>query len=121
MKQGLIFCVLFCILSACTTKDNKVPDHILPVDTMKKIVWELVYAGAYASIVKEKDTTSSKISTAYFYQVLQLHSLSKKSFFESFDFYQTHPILNTELFDSVNAYSERQRTVLYEKKFNKKK
>jgi hypothetical protein len=121
MKQCLIFCVFMFLISACASEDKKVPGHIMPVDTIKVIVWELIYAGAYASIIKEKDTTATRINTTYFYQVLQLHHISKKVFFESFDFYQTHPVLNKQLFDSVSAYSQRQRTVLYEKKFSKKK
>ena len=48
----------------CTPEDKKIPTEILPVDTMKIIVWHLIEAGDYATSLKEKDT-SIKTSTRY--------------------------------------------------------
>ena len=102
-------------MAACTTQDKKIPKEILSVDKMKVVVWDLVQAGNYATILKEKDTSIKKINTAYMAQVLKLHNLKKADFFKSFDFYVAHPELNKQLFDSLNAYGQRQRANLYKK------
>ncbi|MFT4153041.1 DUF4296 domain-containing protein [Parafilimonas sp.] len=116
MKQCFV-CVLFIVyLAACGTEDKKISDKIMPVDKMKVIVWELMQAGSYATIKKEKDTSSAtQLNTAYMAQVLQMHKINKDDFFKSFDYYQTHPALNKILFDSINAYSQRRRADLYRK------
>jgi hypothetical protein len=97
----------------CTPEDKKIPSEILPVDTMKIIVWHLIEAGDYATSLKEKDTTIKSLDTKYFTEVLKLHHLNKGNFFKSFNFYQTHPYFNNVLFDSINAYASRQRNQIY--------
>jgi hypothetical protein len=116
MKRCLIYIVLIFLVTACTIKDKKIPEDIMPVNKMKLIVWDLIQAGAYASSLKEKDTSIKNINTAYLAEVLKLHNVNKNDFFKSFNFYQQHPTLNKELFDSVSAYAQRQRTELYKRK-----
>lgn len=115
MKQYVMCFTVICILVACTTQDKKIPKEIMPVDKMKIVVWDMVQAGNYAAILKEKDTSIKKINTAYTAEVLKLHNISKSEFFKSFDFYVAHPELNKQLFDSLNAYGQRQRANLYKK------
>lgn len=111
------FVILVFVFAACTPEDEKVPDKILSIDSMKVIMWDLSQAGAYASFLKEKDTAVKKFNTAYFAEALQIHHLSKEAFFKSFDFYQKRPLLNKQLFDSVSAYAQRKRNESYQKKF----
>ncbi len=87
--------------------------EILPVDSMKIIVWHLIEAGDYSTFLKEKDTTVKSLDTKYFSQVLKLHHIDKNKFFKSFNYYQSHPYFNNILFDSVNAYASRQRNEIY--------
>src|SRR3982750_4800974 len=107
MKKSIVW--LLFISAACKPGDKIIPKDILPVDTMKVIVWDLTQAGAYASYLKDTDTSIQKINTAYLAQTLKLYKLSKEDFFKSFNFYQAHPVLNKELFDSIYAYAQRQR------------
>lgn len=113
MKKIIYLFAVIILFARCTPKDKKIPKEILPVDTMKIIVWQLIEAGDYATYLKGKDTTIKSLNTAYFSQVLKLHKLDKKSFFKSFNFYQTHPYFNGILFDSVNAFAQRQRNQIY--------
>jgi len=115
MKPIVTCCMLIGVLIACTTKDKKIPKDIMGINEMKLIVWDLSQAGAYASMLKEKDTSIKTVNTAYLAEVLKMHSISKKDFFTSFDFYQQNPVLNKELFDSVNAHAQRQRGSLYKR------
>ena len=85
---------------------------------MKTIVWHMAEAGAYAEYAKEKrkDTSIKTLNTTSLALVLKLHNITKEDFFKSFDYYQAHPVLNKELFDSVNSYAQRQRSELYKSK-----
>jgi hypothetical protein len=88
MRKFLTCSLIIGAFAACTPDDEKVPDNILSIDSMKVIIWDLSQAGAYASFLKEKDTSTKVLNTAYFAEALQLHHLTKKEFFKSFDFYQ---------------------------------
>lgn len=116
-----LFCVMLMLaLIACGTEDKEIPENVMPVDKMKLVMWDLLQAGNYATIQKEKDTSIKQFNTAYMAQVLQLYKISKDDFFKSFDYYQTHPELNKILFDSINAYSQRKRGDLYKGDLHKK-
>ena len=118
MKKCFLYCIAFSVLVACTPKEKKIPKDILPINKMKLIVWHMTEAGAYIEYAKEKrrDTAIKTLSTASLVQVLKLHKITKEDFFKSFTFYQSHPLLNKELFDSVNSYAQRQRGELYKRK-----
>src|SRR5438045_8921909 len=103
MNRCSIFLGIVCFFVACTTEDKKISKDVLPVDKMKVIVWDMTQAGTYAADLKDIDTSIKTINTAYLAEVLKLHNISKTDFFKSFNFYQLHPVLNKELFDSVNA------------------
>lgn len=113
MKKRYITILLVVFFINCTPSDQKMPEGILPVDSMKIIVWHLIQAGDYANSLKEKDTTIKSLNTVYFSEVLKLHHLDKDNFLKSFKFYQTHPYFNSLLFDSINSYASRQRNSIY--------
>ena len=113
MNKISVAIIILLFFVRCTPQDKKIPSEILPVDSMKIIVWHLIEAGDYATSLKEKDTTIKSLDTKYFSEVLKLHHIDKPSFFKSFNFYQSHPVLNKVLFDSINAYASRQRNEIY--------
>ena len=113
MSKCRICFLIFFAFSACTPEEKRIPKDILPVDKMKLIVWDMAQASAYASYLKDRDTSVKTINTAYMAEVLKLHNISKTDFFKSFNFYQAHPVLNKQLFDSVSAYAQRQKNELY--------
>jgi hypothetical protein len=115
MNKLIIFLIPIYFFSACTPEEKRIPKDVMTVDTMKYVVWDMIQAGAYSSYLKDKDTAVKRLNTAYMAEVLKLHNISKEYFFKSFNFYQSHPVLNKELFDSVNAYAQRQRDQLYKK------
>jgi hypothetical protein len=116
MKQRLACFAVVCVFMACTPSDKRIPKDIMPVNKMKLIVWDMIQAGAYASYLKENDTSTKRINTAYMAEVLKLHKIGKDEFFKNFNFYEAHPVLNKELFDSVSAYAQRQRPEIYKKR-----
>jgi hypothetical protein len=116
MSKSCAWIIFFIACIDCTPEERRIPSDILPVDTMKTIVWNMTEAGEYALYQKEKDSTLKSLNTAYFIEVLKIHHVDKTTFIKSFDYYQSHPYLNKILFDSISAYSARQRTELYKKK-----
>lgn len=113
MSKLSVVIIILMFFVGCTPRDKKIPSEILPVDSMKIIVWHLIEAGDYATFLKEKDSTIKSLDTKYFSEVLKLHHMDKNSFFKSFNFYQSNPYFNNILFDSVNAYASRQRNQIY--------
>lgn len=116
MRKFFVAIIITFSFIKCTPEDRKIPKEILPLDTMKVVVWNLIEAGDYATSLKAKDSTIKSINTMYMAQVLQLHHLDKKTFFNSFNFYEHNLYFNKILFDSINAYASRQRNEVY--KFN---
>jgi hypothetical protein len=116
MRKCLLLVIIFCVFISCTSEDNKIPKDILPLNKMKLIVWDMTQAGEYALYLQQKDTTKRKYTTTYLTEVLKLYKINKEDFFKSFRYYQSHPILNQQLFDSVSAYAQRQRIELYKKR-----
>ena len=114
-KAAAVF-IFFCIFCACTPEDSKLPKNVLSIDTMKVVVWHLIEAGDYATNKKSKDSTIKLLNTTYFGAVLKLHHLDKTTFQSSFNFYQAHPNFNSILFDSVNAYAQRQRGEMFKRR-----
>lgn len=112
-----LLCFLFAMyLIACGGDEKKIPKDILPINQMKFIVWDLIQSGEYAKSFIEKDTSKKNINTAYLAAALKLHKISKEDFFKSFNYYQAHPLLNQELFDSITSYAQRQRNGMYKKR-----
>jgi hypothetical protein len=115
MSRSHAWITFFIACLACTPEEKRVPSDILPVDTMKTLVWNMTEAGEYALYQKEKDSALKSLNTAYFIEVLKMHHLDKTTFIKSFDYYQSHPYLNKILFDSITAYAARKRTGIYKK------
>jgi hypothetical protein len=90
MSKIFIAIIISVFFVQCTPQNKKIPSDVLPVDSMKIIVWHLIEAGDYATTLKEKDTLIKSLDTKYFSEVLKLHHLDKKSFFKSFNFYQSN-------------------------------
>lgn len=105
-------CITICVFVSCS-RSNEIPENILPVNKMKVLVWDMIQAGAYESSLIENDSSLKKINTSYLSAVLSLHKIKKEDFFTSYNFYQQNPVRSKMLFDSVSAYAQRQRSVLY--------
>ena len=116
MKTRLLWLNWLILLFSCTPEDQKIPDDIMSIDSMKVIIWDMTLAGEYASHQKEQDTAVKPLNTAYFSEVLKNHHIGKSSFTKSFDFYQAHPALNKILWDSITSYGDRLRPQLYKQR-----
>lgn len=108
MKKQFNICLLF-ILTACS--DNAVPRGILSADKMQKITSDLLKTDEYINNFVSKDTAVNlKMKRSIFYeQVFKLHNTDRKEFYTSFKYYQQHPDIQKNLFDSVLAILGREK------------
>ena len=113
------FLLLSCLLSVLSCADkNKLPPDVIPVNKMKIIVWELEIAEATASdkFLLQKDSLRMA-STSLYQQVFANYKTDKKSFYNSFTFYEQHPDLMKVLFDSVTSYGNRKKNAAFKKMY----
>lgn len=77
---------------------------------MKFIVWDMLNAGQLGKMGVPRDSSALKLkkSTALYEQVFSIHHVTKEQFYESYQFYEEHPSQFRILFDSVDAYGNRQ-------------
>ncbi|MBS1731091.1 MAG: DUF4296 domain-containing protein [Bacteroidetes bacterium] len=110
----LSFILIGVIFISCRSQQSK-PADLLPVDSMKVIVWDLIQGGEMASIEYPGYKDSFNIqSMILFEKILAGYGLDKKTFFKSFDYYAQHPDENKILFDSIQKYGERHRIRIYQ-------
>src|SRR5882757_9981071 len=112
---GLLAMLLLAV--GCSDKD-RVPSGIIPREKMEKILWDMVQADQYISIYLLKDSTriNVKMETLKLYQeVFRLHQVSREDFRKSFKYYQDHPELTRNVFDSLLSRGNRLRTETYSK------
>lgn len=113
MKNFLVFIVLFFLVSCNSSNSKKNDQQIIPINEMRKIVWDMFKADEYYIRISDKDTLD-KTQTGnlrLYDQVFSTYGISKKRFYNSYQYYQSHPDLFKTLIDSVDALSKRQREI----------
>ena len=85
--------------------------EVLPFDTIKVVMWDLLNAEEFNNILIIKDSTlkKTKNNLKLYQQVFFMHQLSKEQFYYSYQFYEQHPDQFKILMDSVSSYGPRQR------------
>lgn len=110
MRQWPIVFLLL-ILAACSS--SPVPRGILPPDKMQKVVYDLIRIDEFLNNFVFKDTTidiKKKRSTLY-EQAFKVHNTTRKQFYSSYKYYQEHPDLQKDLFDSLHESLNRKAEV----------
>ena len=105
-----------CFFNSCKSKHTT--GDILPIDSMKLVMWDMMRADELAINQGVKDTgRNRKVYNIELYrEVLSIHHLTKEQFYQSYHFYLSRPDLNKILIDSLNNYAERKRNQQYEQK-----
>ncbi len=84
---------------------------------MRKIVWDMLKADEYYVRKSIKDTTDNPQTgnLKLYDQVFKSYGITKDQFYNSFKYYEAHPVEFKELIDSVNGIAKFQRNQLLEK------
>ncbi len=111
MKKIVFFIFLLALIS-CNSKVNK-DQQIIPINEMRKIVWDMFKADEYYVRISSIDTLDKNQTgnLKLYDQVFRAYGISKKQFYYSYQYYQSHPDLFKTLIDSVDALSKSQREI----------
>ncbi|WP_026770690.1 DUF4296 domain-containing protein [Asinibacterium sp. OR53] len=109
----LIGCLAL-LLAGCS--DNK--PKVIPVNTMKKVVWDMMKADELFARERLKDSTMQKKreDIRLYEQVFSIHHITREQFYQSYRYYETHPVQFKELLDSVESLSTKEQQQLSKKR-----
>lgn len=109
----LTYSILF--LFSCKSA-NDIPGNIIPVDSMKLVMWDMMRTGAYVDHAFSKDSALLEKKYIELYrQVFLLHKITKAEFDESLAYYLQHPDKNKIMLDSLNNFASKQRMERFRK------
>ena len=106
IKYPIFFALV--LLVSC---NNGTPRNVLPVNTMKVVMFDMLKADEWYARKLVGDTLMLRLKEdiPLYEQVFAVHKLTKKEFFESYYYYEAHPIAYKELVDSLESYANKQK------------
>jgi hypothetical protein len=110
MIQRIIYPLLFTFISFVSCNSGT-PNNVLPVNTMKVVMFDMLKADEWYARKLAGDTLMLRIKDdiPLYEQVFAIHKLTKKEFFDSYHYYEAHPIAYKELIDSLETYANKQK------------
>ncbi|MBS1642171.1 MAG: DUF4296 domain-containing protein [Bacteroidetes bacterium] len=107
MIKKIIFIGIIISTTACKNNSQK----ILPIDTMKVVMFDLLSAEELNNMIIAKDTLqkNKKLNLQFYREALEKHHISKEAFFNSYKYLETKPDKMKLLFDSLAIYAERMK------------
>ena len=108
MIKRLIYLLVVVLLVAC---NNGTPKNVLPVNTMKVVMFDMLKADEWYARKLVGDTLMLKVKEdiPLYEQVFAVHKLTKKQFFDSYHYYEAHPVAYKELVDSLESYANLEK------------
>jgi hypothetical protein len=118
MMKKLLLCYCLWVIIGCSNDTN---DRIIPRDSMQMIMWDMMKADEVfiRKLVADTNAARNKEDVKLYETVFRIHKISKDRFFESYRYYEAHPILMKEIVDSIDSKSNRERIERYSGKRNK--
>ena len=108
--RNLIYILIFStLLFACNGKSK-----VIAIPKMKFIMWDIVNADEWMKLAVAKDSsiTIKKENIALYNKIFTLHKITKDEFYNSYNYYETHPNEMKILLDSIAAFGIRKRDTL---------
>jgi hypothetical protein len=112
MRRRVTLIVVIAIaMFACKGKQKNT--NIIPVSSMKFILWDILKADEWYTQTAIRDTLHKRLDENFqiYEQVYKIHHISKAQFYTSYKFYETHPDQFKILIDSVLAVGERDKVI----------
>ena len=102
------FVIIVLIAFVCCKKKSS-DNNILQIDEMKTVMWDMSTADEWFNQIPIIDSLhkTRRQNIQLYEQVFASHSITKKQFYNSYQYYQTRPDKMKILLDSVNAYGDR--------------
>lgn len=107
MRKGAVFVALLLFAFACRSKQQ----DIIPLDSMKVVIFDLLRMDQYFVVMQIKDTTlrRSKENIRLYDEVFALHHITRGRFDSSYKYYESHPSLFKQLVDSLDTHALREK------------
>ncbi len=101
-----------CVFLVACASERTEKKH-LPIDKMKLVMWDLIKAGEWEFQIVARDSMmrKKKEDIRLYAQVFSIHGLTREQFFESYKYYETHPVDYKILVDSLEAYATREKNM----------
>lgn len=110
--------IILIIFFARCSDNNELPPGILEAKKMQGVLWDVFMAEGYTSEFIIKDSLkNAKIENAKLQQqIFAIHQITKKEFYDSYNYYNSHADLMKNLLDSIIARGEKEKEkTLYSK------
>lgn len=106
MKLCLIISLLL-VLNGCSS--SPVPKGVLPPARMQKIMYDLMRIDEFINnfVVRDSGIDIKKKRSTLYEQVFKVNNTNRKDFYSSYKYYQQHPDLQKEVFDSLHESLNR--------------
>lgn len=114
MKIFLSAIIFVCLgLMGCQSGGDK--KIILPLDTMKVVMWDMLKADEWyiRSTVKDSTLKTKHENIRLYEQVFAIHAITRKQFYTSYKYYESHPQEFKVLIDSIETFSNRIKNRLF--------
>lgn len=110
MSKNWIIILGICLLGIACKKTPK-DQEILPINTMKLAMWDMMKADEWFTQTTFKDSLfkRKKENIQLYEQVFAIHGTTRKQFYNSYKYYETHPKEFKVLMDSIYAFTEREK------------
>lgn len=108
-------CIIFLFLMQMSCR-NETKTAIIPVDSMKLIMWDMMKADEWFNrkIVQDTNAIRNKEDVKLYEMVFKIHGVSRERYFASYRYYEGRPVSFKRLLDSLDALSNRERLKRYE-------
>jgi precorrin-4 methylase len=90
---------------------------VLPVNTMKQVVWDMMKADEWflRSSLKDSLAKKNREDIRLYEQVFAIHHITREQFYRSYRYYEAHPVQFKELLDSIEHLSSREQQKMIKK------
>ncbi len=100
VRHIAIILILACF--SCSEKEELViPSDIIPMNEMSKIIADMTLVQAVKNLNLSKEMKSDNPYAGFYVRIYENHEVSEADFKKSFDFYQSHEELMTEIYKST--------------------
>ena len=110
MIRAKLILLITVVFISCGNKNN-LPPGILKPDKMQAVLWDVIRADAFTTDFIKKDSSKNAVEENVKLQkiIFAQHKVSKKIFYESYDFYKTNTQLFKPIIDSLINKANRER------------
>ncbi len=110
MKNLIIKVLFISIIFYSCNNDEK----LLSISEMKFVMWDVINADEWIKLKNANQSSDSikKESNNFYNKIFDLHKITEQQFYNSYKFYQSHPIEMKILLDSIANYGTRKRDTL---------